>query len=65
MRSEADEIQSQALRAMSVEQRLRLVDSLRAFAWELKQSTIRRQHPELSESEVLRRVRAAFGHDRV
>jgi hypothetical protein len=53
--------QDAALRAMTVEQKLAAAESLRAFAWELKRAVIRRRHPEMTEDEVLQRVRAAFG----
>ena len=53
--------QDAALRAMTVEQKLMVADSLRAFAWELKRSVIRHEYPGLTEDEVLQRVRAAFG----
>jgi len=49
---------------MSVEQKLQVAEMLRAFAWELTRASIVRRHPELRETEVIRRVRAAFGHDR-
>jgi hypothetical protein len=49
---------------MSVEQKLAVADSLRAFAWELTRASIRRRSPELSDAEVLQRVRAAFANDR-
>ncbi len=57
-------VQDAALRSMTVEKKLMVAESLRAFAWELKRSVIRRQHPELTENEVLERVRAAFGSGR-
>jgi hypothetical protein len=53
--------QDAALRAMTVEQKLAVAESLRAFAWELTRSVIRQRHPELTEDEVLQSVRAAFG----
>lgn len=55
--------QDAALRTMTVEQKLAVAESLRAFAWELKQAVIRRRHPDLSDEEVLQRVRAAFSSD--
>lgn len=64
MRPDAIEIQRQAIRAMSVEQKLRVAESLRAFAWEVTLAAVRRRHPGLGEAEVRRLVRAAFGHDR-
>jgi hypothetical protein len=64
MLADAARAQTAALRAMSVEQKLRVAESLRSFAWELSRAAIARRHPELPNAEVLRRVRAAFGHDR-
>ena len=64
MRSDGAAVQTAAIRAMSVEQKLRVAESLRAFAWEVKRAALARRHPELSEAEVLRLVRAAFGNDR-
>ncbi len=55
--------QTKAIRAMTVEQKLRVAESLRAFAWDVKRSAIRRRHPELSETDVTAMVRAAFSHD--
>ena len=55
--------QTMSLRAMSVEQKLLIAQSLRAFAWEITKAAITRRHPELSETDVLVRVRAAFSHD--
>jgi hypothetical protein len=64
MHPDAIAAQIEALRAMSVEQKLAVADSLRAFAWELTRASIRRRSPELSDAEVLQRVRAAFANDR-
>jgi hypothetical protein len=58
------EAQTRAIRATSVEEKLRVAESLRAFAWEVTRAAVRRRNPGLSDAEVLRRVRAAFGHDR-
>ena len=63
MHAEADRAQREAVRAMSVEAKLLAAESLRAFAWELKRSVIRREHPHLSESEILEQVRALFHDD--
>ena len=60
MHPDAEDAQRAIYRGMTVEAKLRAAESLRHFAWELKRSTIRRQQPHLSESEVLTRVRAAF-----
>lgn len=63
MHPDAALAQTTAIRAMSVEQKLRVAEALRAFAWDLKRAAIRRQHPDLGDGEVLQRVRATFGHD--
>jgi hypothetical protein len=63
MHPDAVEAQRQAIRAMTVEQKLRVAEALRAFAWEVTRAAVRRRHPGLGETEVLRLVRAAFGHD--
>lgn len=60
MHPEAARIKLESLRALSVEQRLRVAESLRAFAWELQSSMIAERHPELSQAEVQQRVREAF-----
>lgn len=62
MRPDAMSVQTEALRRMSVEQKLNVAESLRAFAWELKRAMIGRQFPTLSRDQVLDRVRAAFGN---
>jgi hypothetical protein len=54
-------IQTDALRRKTVEERIRIAESLRAFAWEVKRATLRRQHPALSDSEIMKRVRDSFG----
>ena len=64
MHPDAVEAQTKAIRAMTVEQKLRVAEALRAFAWEVTRASIARRHPELSEAEVLRRVRAAYGYER-
>ena len=62
MRPDAVAVQTEALRAMSVEQKLRVAESLRAFAWDIKYATLARQFPTLSHDEILERVRAAFSN---
>jgi hypothetical protein len=59
----AVQAQTEALRAMSVEQKLRVAESLRAFAWNVTRTAMRRRHPDASESELLALVRAAFSDD--
>jgi hypothetical protein len=61
MQPEAARAQLEALRALTVEERLAVADSLRRFAWQLKASVIAGEHPELSEAEVQQRVREVFG----
>jgi hypothetical protein len=61
MRPEAARAHLDALRALTVEERLQVADSLRQFAWQLRTSVIAQQHPELSTAEVQQRVREAFG----
>jgi hypothetical protein len=60
MRPDAARAQLDALRALTVEERLVIADSLRQFAWRLKASVIAGRHPELSEAELQQRVREAF-----
>jgi hypothetical protein len=60
MRQEAARVQLDAIRALSVEQRLSVAESLRAFAWKLQASVIAERHPELSPGEVQQRVREVF-----
>lgn len=54
-------LQTATLRARTVEERLRIAESLRTFAWELKRATIARRFPHLADADVARRVRSAFG----
>lgn len=63
MLPEAQEVQIRAIRAMSVEDKLRVAESLRAFAWEVKRASLAQRHPEWSDAELLERVRAAFRND--
>ena len=60
MRPEAARVQLDAIRALSVEERLLVAESLRALAWELQASVIAERHPELTPAEVLERVREMF-----
>jgi hypothetical protein len=60
MTDDVAQLQIAVLRSRTVEDRLRIAESLREFAWELKRSTLRRRFPELTESELAHRVRAAF-----
>jgi hypothetical protein len=54
-------LQVEAIRALSIEDRLRVAESLRKFAWDLKASVIAQRNPGLSEAEVAALVREAFG----
>ena len=64
MDSEVARVQVDAFRALSVEDRLRVAESLRTFAWQLKAAVIAQRHPELSDAEVAARVRDAFARGR-
>ncbi len=63
MLPEAEEVQIRAIRALSVEKKLLVAESLRAFAWEVKRASLAQRHPEWSNAELLERVRAAFLND--
>ena len=63
MRPEAARVQLDAIRALSVEERLCVAESLRAFAWELQVSVIAQRHPDLTPAEVQQRVREVFRRD--
>ena len=52
--------QTQLIRAMTPEQKLRASEALYAAAWDLKAAWIRSRHPELSESEIQDQVRGLF-----
>jgi hypothetical protein len=60
MRPDAARAHLEAIRALGVEGRLRVAESLRAFAWELQATVIAERHPALSKTEVLELVREAF-----
>lgn len=62
MRPEAARVHLDAIRALSVEERLLVAESLRALAWELQASVIAERHPELTPAEVLERVREICVH---
>lgn len=62
MDQRAEQAQRAIYRRMTVEAKLLASQALRDFAWELKRATIRRLHPDISEREVLDRVRASFDH---
>jgi hypothetical protein len=54
------ERQQQLIRAMSMEEKIRASEALRAAAWDLKAAWIRSRHPELSDEEVRDAVRKWF-----
>ncbi|MBA3553249.1 MAG: hypothetical protein H0W29_00615 [Gemmatimonadales bacterium] len=58
----ATEIQTELVRAMTAEQKLRLSQALRDSAWEFKAAWIRSNQPELGESAVQDAVRRLFRH---
>ena len=49
-------LQTQRFREMSAERKLQLADELLALARELKESSLRKLHPELSEAPLRARV---------
>lgn len=63
MTQETHDVEGEALRRKTVEERLRVAEMLRDFAWEVKRSALRRRHPELSEAQLTERVREAFSAD--
>ena len=52
--------QTQALRAMTMEQRLRVAQSLNATAREWKACALRALHPDWREADILEAVRRSF-----
>ena len=56
------ELQIKRFRAMSAERKLELVDQLIDLARELKASSLRTLHPDLSETELQGRVTALFAN---
>ena len=55
-------LQTQRFRAMSAERKLELADELLALARELKVSSLRQLHPELSEAALQARVSVLFAN---
>jgi hypothetical protein len=53
-------LQTQRFREMSAERKLELADELLALARELKESSLRELHPELSEEALRARVTELF-----
>jgi hypothetical protein len=60
MDPKAAAVEYAAIRAMSVEEKLVVAESLRRFAWEVKRAALHARYPELAEPEITERVRAAF-----
>ena len=56
------ELQTAVFRGMSAERKLELVDQLIALARELKTSSLRTLHPNLSETELSGRVASLFAN---
>ena len=56
------ELQTRRLRAMSAQRKLEVADELLTLACELKSSSLRTLHPQLSESELEARVKEIFAH---
>jgi hypothetical protein len=54
------DLQTQLVRAMTPEEKIRRAAEMYLAAWELKAAWIRQQQPELSEAEVQDSVRALF-----
>lgn len=51
---------AEAVRNLSFERKLRVSEDLRALAWQMQLNAVRREHPEWSDGDVLRRVREIF-----
>jgi hypothetical protein len=56
------ELQTERFRSMSAERKLELADELLSVARELKISSLRTLHPELSEEELGARVAELFAN---
>jgi hypothetical protein len=56
----AEDVQAQAVLALTPGRKLELAAQLRELAWELKALGIRSQHPGMPEAEVQERVREIF-----
>ncbi|HEV8148747.1 MAG TPA: hypothetical protein VGP61_01040 [Gemmatimonadales bacterium] len=55
-------LQTQRFRGMSAQRKLELADELLTLARELKTSSLRKLHPELSEAALRARVTELFGN---
>jgi hypothetical protein len=60
VRDRSAEVYAEAVRALSLEQKLRISEGLRALAWRRVAGTIRGAHPEWSDAEVEQQVREVF-----
>jgi hypothetical protein len=56
----SEEVYAAAVRALSLEQKLRISEGLRALAWRRVAGTVRRAHPQWSDDEVQQQVREVF-----
>jgi len=54
------EVYAQALRAMNLEQKLRVAEGLRAVAWQMQANAVRRVHPDWSDRDVHQQVCEVF-----
>ena len=54
------DLQTELIRAMTPDQKVRISQSLRATAWDAKAAWIRSSRPELPEPEVQAEVRRLF-----
>jgi antitoxin component of MazEF toxin-antitoxin module len=53
-----------AVRAMTLEQKLRVSEGLRDLAWQIETGSLRKRHPEWTPEELHRRVGESFLHGR-
>ena len=58
--AEADRIQREIIRNMTPAQKFAIVRGLYDTAWEIKRASLRAQHPDWSEEQVLARVKRIF-----
>ena len=56
------DLQTRRLRAMSAQRKLEVADELLALARELKVSSLRTLHPQISDAELEARVSELFSH---
>lgn len=60
VRDRSDEVYASAVRALSLEQKLRVSEELRALAWKRVAGSIGVAHPQWSEDEIQQQVREVF-----